>query len=209
MKASPTIYAIADASGAIKIGKATCLKTRLQTLQGANASLLRVVASHKHIRAALAEEIAHSLVFEKRIRGEWFAISEAEACEVLSRSVEQAASWNRTVACGASNTPLWMFDPSLPRRIALRAAEMRERGSMPSQSDTKHHIKQLSLPLPAFLACARVSKEDWRAYRRGEVVSDRIHSQIAAGVEVLRAFKIVSASRRIKRKSECAPMERA
>lgn len=80
IKGSPGVYFISNGRNAVKIGKSRhCINSRFLTLQTASPDALRVLAVIADPSPCDIELHLHELLESKRIRGEWFAISDAEA----------------------------------------------------------------------------------------------------------------------------------
>lgn len=80
------VYAISDGR-AIKIGFAVDPVKRLADLQIAHSQPLRLIHSRACSDAAKAERRAHRLLREKRLRGEWFDLSEQEAVFAIDLAI--------------------------------------------------------------------------------------------------------------------------
>lgn len=81
------IYFISNGRGAIKIGLSSkCMQGRHISLQIANPDTLRVVAIVADPDPASLEAEIHASLAGRRIRGEWFAITDAEAVEIAKKN---------------------------------------------------------------------------------------------------------------------------
>lgn len=80
VKGNSGVYFISNGRNAVKIGKSgSCVNARFMNLQVASPDALRIVAVIADPRPGDLEARLHELLASKRIRGEWFAISEPEA----------------------------------------------------------------------------------------------------------------------------------
>lgn len=80
------VYFISNGRGAVKIGKShNCMEKRYITIQIANPDPLRVVAVIANPSPDALEKAIHEALGAVRIRGEWFAMSDAEAVEMAVR----------------------------------------------------------------------------------------------------------------------------
>ena len=86
------VYAIGDGHGNVKIGVANDIKHRMRTLQTGNASRLYLVAYvpfKSRYDADRLEATAHATEGLDRRCGEWFAISDDEAWQVLLEAADE------------------------------------------------------------------------------------------------------------------------
>jgi hypothetical protein len=85
------VYAIGDGHGNVKIGVATNIKHRMRTLQTGNASRLYLIAYvpvHDYGDAYRIESKAHCADDMDKRCGEWFAMADLDAVQVLLESAE-------------------------------------------------------------------------------------------------------------------------
>lgn len=77
------VYFVSNGRGAVKIGLSDeCIGRRFWALQTANADTLAVVAYIADPHPCDLEKKLHSQLKSKRIRGEWFAMSDGEAAAI-------------------------------------------------------------------------------------------------------------------------------
>lgn len=77
------VYFITNGRNAVKIGKSgSCISHRFVSLQIANPDALRVVAAIADPDPSALESRLHAMLDAKRIRGEWFSLTDAEAIEI-------------------------------------------------------------------------------------------------------------------------------
>lgn len=77
------VYFVSNGRNAVKVGKSTtCIDRRYIALQIANPDPLRVVAVISSPTPDALEQTIHEALEKVRIRGEWFAITDAEAVEI-------------------------------------------------------------------------------------------------------------------------------
>ena len=80
VKGTAGVYFVSNGRNAVKVGKSrNCIDTRFMNLQIANPDPLRIIAVVSGPDPCHLEARLHQLLASKRIRGEWFAISDAEA----------------------------------------------------------------------------------------------------------------------------------
>lgn len=80
VKGNSGVYFISNGRNAVKIGQSgNCMNSRFISLQMANPEPLRVLAVIPDSRPSVLEQILHEILASKRIRGEWFAMSDDEA----------------------------------------------------------------------------------------------------------------------------------
>lgn len=93
IKDSSGVYFISNGRNAIKIGKSSnCIDKRFVALQIANPDDLRVLAVIMDPEPDPIERRLHLLLESKRIRGEWFAISDEEAVAIAIKNGGRAIS---------------------------------------------------------------------------------------------------------------------
>ena len=93
IKGNCGVYFISNGRNAVKVGKSgTCIKNRFVTLQIATPDPLRVVAVIADPDPAVLEKRLHAMLESKRIRGEWFAISDEEAVAIAIENGGRAIS---------------------------------------------------------------------------------------------------------------------
>jgi hypothetical protein len=86
--AMPSALYVIAGSGAVKVGRSRCPEGRRKVLSAASGATLRIVMqTEARDDASFIEAEAHRLLERKRIVGEWFDVSEAEAVAVLERSI--------------------------------------------------------------------------------------------------------------------------
>src|SRR5215472_17484941 len=96
------IYIIAEKGGPCKVGRASDVNNRLESLQGGNPRLLELVWHRETPHPVAVERMTHSLLLRHRIRGEWFSVLPREAIE----AAEKAVSWRGdSVAAKVPNEP--------------------------------------------------------------------------------------------------------
>lgn len=78
-----SVYAISDGLNAVKIGVAAEPLKRLAELQTAHARALRLIATFETEEAMGVERRAHAILGAKRLRGEWFAVTDDEATAAI------------------------------------------------------------------------------------------------------------------------------
>jgi hypothetical protein len=86
------VYAIGDGHGNVKIGVATNIKHRMRSLQTGNASRLYLIAYvpvQKHYDAYRIEAKAHSSEDLDKRCGEWFAMADLDAVQVLFEAADE------------------------------------------------------------------------------------------------------------------------
>lgn len=89
------VYFASNGRGSVKIGKTDrCLLSRLRNLQISNPDELRVVSFIQTPNAAQIEAMVHDKHSAKRIRGEWFAMTDAEAISAATEFGGSAFSGN-------------------------------------------------------------------------------------------------------------------
>ena len=97
VKGGPGVYFISNGRNAVKIGKAgTCINSRFVNLQIASPDTLRIVAVIADPDPGSLEDRLHAMLADRRIRGEWFAISDAEA---ISLAIENGGRALRESSC--------------------------------------------------------------------------------------------------------------
>jgi hypothetical protein len=74
------VYFISDSRGAVKVGAARCVRSRLKILQAHNASTLEVVAMVRG--GELLESAYHSWFAPHRLNNEWFAMQGEVVAEI-------------------------------------------------------------------------------------------------------------------------------
>lgn len=82
------LYCISDSNGHCKFGFSVDPYRRLRSLQTGHSSQLTVIHSvavkdHTRIRA-LEQQLHREIGLHRRVRGEWFAISDSQACALLT-----------------------------------------------------------------------------------------------------------------------------
>lgn len=83
IKGNSGVYFISNGRNAVKIGQSgNCMNTRFITLQVASPDPLRILAVIPDPRPSILEDMIHEMLAPKRIRGEWFAMSDEEAVAV-------------------------------------------------------------------------------------------------------------------------------
>ena len=93
IKDSTGVYFITNGRNAIKVGKSsTCIDKRFMALQIANPDDLRVLAVIIDPSPEAIEKRLHSMLESKRIRGEWFAMSDEEAVAIAIENGGRAIS---------------------------------------------------------------------------------------------------------------------
>ncbi len=86
------VYAVGDGQGNVKIGTANDIKHRMRTLQTGNASRLYLIAYvplQNRYDAHRLEATAHAAEDVRRMCGEWFALADLDAVQVLAEAAEQ------------------------------------------------------------------------------------------------------------------------
>ena len=83
-----SVYVISDGANARKIGVARNVKSRLSSLQTGVYHKLLIEASYPSDDALMVERVAHHLLREKRIRGEWFDVTDKEAISAVQQAIE-------------------------------------------------------------------------------------------------------------------------
>lgn len=83
------VYAVWAGKGPIKIGKASRVKSRLSHLQIGSHQRLAVLQEWERPNgdAGIVEKIAHSLLADHRLSGEWFKVTPDRACEAVEQAV--------------------------------------------------------------------------------------------------------------------------
>ena len=93
IKGNCGVYFISNGRNAVKVGKSgACIKNRFVTLQTATPDPLQVVAVIADPDPAVLEKRLHAMLESKRIRGEWFAISDEEAVAIAIENGGRAIS---------------------------------------------------------------------------------------------------------------------
>lgn len=80
------VYAISDGD-LIKVGFSGNLRGRLTELQAASPRPLTVCGDRTTERARAVERVAHYLLREQRVRGEWFNVSPEQAISAIDEAV--------------------------------------------------------------------------------------------------------------------------
>lgn len=83
VKGNAGVYFISNGRGAVKIGKSgSCIQSRFISLQTASPDPLQIVAVIADPSPETLEADLHLRLANKRIRGEWFAMDDAEAVAI-------------------------------------------------------------------------------------------------------------------------------
>lgn len=86
--AARCVYAISSEDGITKIGKASSPTRRVASLNtGSPVKLTLKYESPAMDAADLVEKLAHQLLAEKRLNGEWFSVSTEEAISAISAAI--------------------------------------------------------------------------------------------------------------------------
>lgn len=82
------VYAISSEDGPTKIGKASSPARRVASLNtGSSVKLTLKYESSAMDKADLVERLAHQLLAEKRLNGEWFSVSTEEAVAAINAAI--------------------------------------------------------------------------------------------------------------------------
>lgn len=73
---------ITDGSGMFKIGSCTNLDDRLSILQTGNPRELRIIGTWRSFNAGELERRLHRRLKTKRVRGEWFELTETDISDL-------------------------------------------------------------------------------------------------------------------------------
>lgn len=113
------VYVIAPEAGdVLKIGLATDPAARRGGLQGSRTDRLRVEFSLSTCHAARVERIAHRILKDHRVSGEWFAVPLEQARAAIYQAVLEAeAEALREPLSFASITRLWPKRADLARDL--------------------------------------------------------------------------------------------
>lgn len=87
IKGTSGVYFISNGNGAVKVGKSRkCIGSRFADIQVSNPDALRVVAVIATPDPTALEARLQNHLSSKRIRGEWYAISDAEAITIATEN---------------------------------------------------------------------------------------------------------------------------
>jgi hypothetical protein len=95
------VYVIGGEVGPQKIGISNNLESRLINLQSGRPYKLRLVTCVRRPNgdARAVERVAHHLLREKRLDGEWFGVSIEEAVQAVTRAVEMVEAGHAPPPC--------------------------------------------------------------------------------------------------------------
>jgi hypothetical protein len=118
MNAGRNVYIVVDGAGRRKIGFSGNVENRLRDLQVGHPSKLELERFFVcgSTEGNLVERTAHKLLASKRLQGEWFDVSFAEACAAIELAIESIKT-QEIAAC--NRIGLRLFDDE---RAALDAA---------------------------------------------------------------------------------------
>lgn len=99
-----SVYVIGSAGGPQKIGVATNPAHRLRMIQVSNPTILTLQYSRPFARSVAfkVERVAHLLLAEKRINGDWFDVTAEEAVRAISEAAGKTALAPDAPASGES-----------------------------------------------------------------------------------------------------------
>lgn len=111
------LYVIAESpDGPSKIGFATRLANRLTSLQSGNPRKLTLFSQIETTpsEARIVERWAHSLLWAKHLRNQWFDVPPEDAANAINQAIN-----------GAKNAETLRRDPQYQERIRLENLELR------------------------------------------------------------------------------------
>src|SRR4051794_20111529 len=88
---SKSIYVMRSSAGPVKIGIASNVGKRLLSIKTGCPFEVQLAHKKEHETASQVESLAHSLLSEKRMNGEWFDCSVEDAVIAIEQAIEMLA----------------------------------------------------------------------------------------------------------------------